>query len=128
MRIIFYILYFALSVVFIWLAVANRDQVSINLTPLEYAVDLPLFFVMIIGLFLGVLALGPVQAWRRWRLIRALKKSEKRNETLEAELSSLIAERDQLKTALRPVDEAIEKAQEARPELIDFKDEKPGNP
>ena len=126
-RVIFYILYFIITVIFIWLAVANRGQISISLSPLDYAIDLPLFFVMMIGLFLGVLALGPVQAWKRWRLAQALRKSEKKRAVLEAEIASLTAERDQLKSALRPADEAIEKAQETGSGLIDYKDEKAGS-
>lgn len=111
MRFIFYILYAFLALVFIWLAVANRGEATISLSPLDYAIDLPLFFVMIIGLFLGVIALGPGNAWRRWKLRRELKKAQAQNTRLSKDLESITAERDMLKAQIRPDDPKIEAAQ-----------------
>lgn len=111
MRFIFMILYGALGLIFIWLAVANRGPASISLAPLDYAIDLPLFFVMVIGLFLGVIALGPRNAWQRWRLRRDLKKAQAQSLKLAKELELVTAERDQLKAQVRPNDQKIEAAQ-----------------
>lgn|GEM_PF-718172 len=122
MRFIFYILYALLALVFIWLAVANRGPASISLSPLDYAIDLPLFFVMIIGLFLGVIALGPGNAWRRWKLQRQLKKAKHENAALKSELEKVATERDLLKASVRPDDPKIEAAQSP---LIEQKAEDP---
>lgn len=124
MRFIFYILYALLALVFIWLAVANRGPATISLSPLDYAIDLPLFFVMIIGLFLGVIALGPGNAWKRWKLQRQLKKAEQENTKLKSELEKVAAERDILKADIRPGDPKIEAAQAP---LIEQKAEEPQN-
>jgi uncharacterized integral membrane protein len=58
----------------IWFALANRSLVTFSLDPFnldepQWAVRLPLFIVVFIGIFLGMLAGGAIVWWGqgRWR-------------------------------------------------------------
>jgi uncharacterized integral membrane protein len=51
-------------------AVANRQTVTINTDPLPFAVDLPLYFLVFLTLFIG-LALGALAGrWSAWTAAR----------------------------------------------------------
>lgn len=111
MRIFAWLIYTLLALLFIWLAVANRAVVTISLSPLDYAIDMPLFFVVVLGVALGFLILGPIGAWKRWRLRRQVKRLESEKAKLEKNLADMTAERDRLAGVVREGDQRITAAQ-----------------
>jgi uncharacterized integral membrane protein len=85
-----------LAIVFVGLAVANRQTVSISLDPFDAAhpaltIALPLFALML-GLVIGGVIVGGVAAWLRqskWR--RAARLAESQARELQAEVDELRA-------------------------------------
>jgi uncharacterized integral membrane protein len=96
-KLLAWLFYLVLGAATIWLAIANRHDVTLSLAPFDYAIDLPLIFVVFLGVLIGFIAIGPWSAWRRWRLKRRLKKAEARIATLDDALAAMTAERDRLR-------------------------------
>lgn len=62
MKVIFWIVFSAIAIIFIAFSVTNRDIVTIDLWPSPYVIDLPLFGVALVALFIGFLW-GGIIAW-----------------------------------------------------------------
>ncbi|MEO1949719.1 DUF1049 domain-containing protein [Thioclava sediminum] len=86
-----------LAVVLIGLALANRQIVTLRVLPLEagsflgwdWAVQVPLFLVILAGVLLGLL-IGFVWEWaRESRLRRNARQSDRKARKLEAEVQTL---------------------------------------
>ncbi|MEM6681215.1 MAG: hypothetical protein AAF607_03145 [Pseudomonadota bacterium] len=103
--------YLVLGAVCIWLAVANRQFVIVSLAPVDQAIEMPLFFVGLFGVLVGVLAIAPAALLKRFLLNRKIKKGVKRIAVLERERDALMAERDALAAQVRPEDKAFVDAQ-----------------
>ncbi|MEO0412790.1 MAG: hypothetical protein AAF221_13240 [Pseudomonadota bacterium] len=112
LRLLSTLVFLTVAVVCIWLAVANRDVVTVSLDPLPVVVpDVPLFFVGLAGVLVGVIGVLPGAGLKSYLLRRKLKKAEKAIATLEAERAQLMAERDELAARVRPEDERFADAQ-----------------
>ncbi len=62
MKLIFWIVLFVIAVVIIAFSVTNRDVVTVDLWPSPYSVDLPVFGVALVALFIGFIW-GGIIAW-----------------------------------------------------------------
>lgn len=62
MKLIFWIVLFVIGIVFIAFSVTNRDIVTVDLWPSPYSVDLPVFGVALVALFIGFIW-GGIIAW-----------------------------------------------------------------
>ncbi len=93
-KIISYLVWTVLAVIFVIFAVANRHLVTVSFDPFDSAdpsisATLPLFAVIIVALALGVIAGGSV-TWfrqRRWRRAARLHEADARD--ARAQLASL---------------------------------------
>ncbi len=91
MKLLWWILVLPLIALAAAFAVANRAAVTIDLDPLPFAVEAPLYAVVMAAIFAG-LVIGGVVAWlaggKRRREVRRLKRNLK---MLESEVASLRA-------------------------------------
>lgn len=94
----------------IWLAVDNREPVTVALGPLT-APPVPLFFVFFAGLALGMIAIALRAGASRIAMGHKLRKAAKRIAALEGERDMLSAERDHLAAQVRPDDDRQKAAQ-----------------
>jgi uncharacterized integral membrane protein len=62
MKLIFWIVFFVIAVVVIAFSVTNRDVVTVDLWPSPYSVDLPVFGVAVVGIFVGFIW-GGIISW-----------------------------------------------------------------
>lgn len=62
MKFIFWIVLLAISFVIIAFSVTNRNVVTVDLWPSPYSIDLPLFGVAVVGIFVGFIW-GGVISW-----------------------------------------------------------------
>jgi len=93
-RIISYLIWAVLAVIFVTFAVANRHLVTVSFDPFDstdpsVAATLPLFAVIIVALALGVIA-GGTMTWfrqRHWRRAARLHEADARD--ARAQLASL---------------------------------------
>jgi uncharacterized integral membrane protein len=69
MKILTWIILPLLTLLLAVFAVANREVVPISADPFPFTVEMPLFIVVFIALFIGLLAGGFLTWWRqgRWR-------------------------------------------------------------
>ena len=99
MRILYRAVILAGAILLILFAVSNRETVSLALWPLPFLVDLPLYLLFFLSLFVGAL-IGASAVWiagRRDR--RELRHRRRRIEALERELA---ATHSQLETQPEP--------------------------
>jgi uncharacterized integral membrane protein len=85
---------FLLAAVVVLFIVANRGIVEVNLWPLPYLVDLPLYLVFFIGLFAGILLAGAIGMVRRARSFARARRAEKEARRLQTEVDALEQELD----------------------------------
>lgn len=62
MKFIFWIVVFVIGVIVIAFSVANREVVTVDLWPSPYSIDLPVFGVALVTLFIGFIW-GGIIAW-----------------------------------------------------------------
>ncbi len=62
MKFIFWIVLLVVAVVFIAFSVTNRSVVTVDLWPSPYSIDMPLFGVALVALFIGFIW-GGIIAW-----------------------------------------------------------------
>lgn len=78
-----------IAVVVIAFAIANRGPVTVSLSPLPVALDLPLYWVVLAAVLVGLIA-GGTAAWAsgaKWR--RLAREKRRQAGRLEAEVESL---------------------------------------
>ncbi|MAU41389.1 MAG: hypothetical protein CMF31_07185 [Kordiimonas sp.] len=83
------------------IAVANRHEVIFSLSPLPFDITLPVYLLIFIGLFLGLIAGGFVSVMARWRYRRLLRRQDKDIKRLEKQLQTLPTPTDHDKTTAR---------------------------
>lgn len=86
-KLIFWLTLLPIAVVLIAFAIANRAPVSVRFDPLPFAIDLPLYAVALIGIFIGLVS-GGIMTWLRggrWRKLARERQHDK--EQLERELA-----------------------------------------
>ncbi|MEM9287935.1 MAG: LapA family protein [Pseudomonadota bacterium] len=111
LRLFSVLIFLTLAAICIWLAVANRDLVTLSLSPVDISLDMPLFFVGLIGVAIGIVAVLPTATVRAFLLRRKLAKANKEIARLQAEKDALTNECDGLKAQVRPEDERFANAQ-----------------
>lgn len=86
-KLIFWIVLLPIAVVLIAFAIGNRAPVTVRFDPLPFAIDMPLYAVGLIGIFIGLLS-GGIMTWLRggrWRKLARERQHDK--EQLERELA-----------------------------------------
>lgn len=81
-----------LAIVIVALAIANRDNVAVELWPLPFTVDLPLFVLPLGGLMVGFFLGGAYAGISTARWWRRARRSAARVDMLERKLTSLAQE------------------------------------
>lgn len=100
------LIFWPVLAVFVFLAVANRHAVQVSLDPFNkdapvIAYDMPLFVVLLLGVFAGIV-LGGLSAWAdqsRWR--RAARSYQRQLQALQA--SQLAPTPDQAASKPKPL-------------------------
>ena len=88
MRLISKLIFIPVAAVFVIFAIANRKPVTLEMWPLPFAIDLPLYLAVLGALVIGILIGGGTQ-WisdGRWR--RRARRSDRRANSLERELTA----------------------------------------
>ena len=84
-----------LSLVLIVFAVANRQSVTLSLWPFPAEVpDVPLFFVLFGGIFIGMALAGLITAYRGVRHYSEMRSAKKETSRLAGEVDDLESELD----------------------------------
>lgn len=78
-----------LAIVIVALAIANRENVAVELWPLPFTVELPLFVLPLGGLMVGFFLGGAYAGITTARWWRRARRSAARVDTLERKLTSL---------------------------------------
>ena len=88
MRLLYWAVFLVIATVLILFAVSNRETVSVELWPLPFLAEVPLYLLCFLSLLIGTL-IGAAIAWiagRRNR--RELRSRRRRIEALERELTA----------------------------------------
>jgi len=85
---------FVLAIFLAVFCVANRSIVSLNLVPLPYIAELPLFIFALICIAVGVILGGVSASYQTIKTKCELRKTLQRNSALENEIKSLRMERN----------------------------------
>lgn len=99
-----------LAVICIFVAIANREEVTVVLGPVALP-HIPLFFVFFAGLVMGIIVIGLRAGVSKIALRHKLSKAHKAISALQDERDALAAERDSLAARVRPEDELLKRAQ-----------------
>ena len=94
MKRVSWILTVPLAVVIVVFATANRHSVVVDLWPLEFSVDLPLFILILGCLFVGLIAGGAITWLSAARSRLRSRKAARRVSELERDVARLQRERD----------------------------------
>jgi uncharacterized integral membrane protein len=96
-KLLFWIVVAPLAILFVLFAVANRQWVTVSLDPFSreapaFAMNMPLFIVILGSLFAGVLVGGLVVSFGKMRWRMAAQKAERDMSRLKAETDRAKAE------------------------------------
>jgi uncharacterized integral membrane protein len=80
MKILWWIIGVPIALLLIMLAVANRDLVSLSLDPIGGSIELPLYLVIFLAFFLGLIC-GGILTWASGVRRRIRKRREERERT-----------------------------------------------
>lgn len=83
------LLWVAFAVLLIFFAVNNRQNVVISLEPFGYLAPVPAFWLIFIGIFIGLIAAAAVTGWLRLQGFTKRRKAERRADYLEGQVSAL---------------------------------------
>ncbi|MFC4349208.1 lipopolysaccharide assembly protein LapA domain-containing protein [Kordiimonas lipolytica] len=108
------IFWFALALLLILFSVSNRQHVVLALEPFgALSVSVPLYLVLFLGIFVGLLIAGGVTGWLRLKGFARRRKAERRAGYLEDQVSAL--SEDVHKAHARSAHETVRSATEALP-------------
>ena len=94
MRAVYWAVIVVASSLLIAFAVSNRATVSLELWPLPFLIDLPLYLLVLLLLLAGFVT-GAATAWTAGRRVRReLRRRRRRVEALEGELNAARSELD----------------------------------
>lgn len=83
------ILWGALALFLILFAVNNRQSVVLSFEPLGYIGPMPLFILLFMGIFIGLITAAGVTGWLRLQGFARRRKAERRADQLEEQVSAL---------------------------------------
>ncbi|SLN22408.1 lipopolysaccharide assembly protein LapA domain-containing protein [Oceanibacterium hippocampi] len=84
-------------------AIANRAAVTVSLDPLPYMLELPLYYVLLGGVLLGLLIAGPAFWLSAFRAKLTAKRRQAAIERLETEVTRLREEQARREAAAKAV-------------------------
>ena len=93
-RFIKFLFLLAIGITLITFCVVNRQAISLNLFPLPYAADVPIFLLALACVAVGVIIAGVLLNMQLFAAHRLLKHEKSRATLLEKELSALREQRD----------------------------------
>lgn len=93
MRFIKFLFFITLSAAFAAFAVINRESVALDLFPLPYSLDMPLFLLALICVGFGALAAGVATFYSMLHYKRELRGARRRIMALENEIGGMQAEK-----------------------------------
>lgn len=113
MRVIAWLIGLPVAVLAIVFAVVNRELVTVDLWPLPWTIDLPLFLMVLGALGLG-LAIGGVIGWLSAGRARSRARAEtRRADRLDTRVRALETENERLNKALGPQQPQVAAAEAA---------------
>lgn len=83
------ILWGALALFLILFAINNRESVVLSFEPIGYIGPMPLFVLLFVGIFIGLLAAAGVTGWLRLQGFTRRRKAERRADQLEEQVTAL---------------------------------------
>jgi uncharacterized integral membrane protein len=99
LKFISWILFIAIALIICALSIANRHDVMFSLDPLPFVFDLPLFILLLVAGFIG-LVIGSYTTWRRGSKVRTENRQNRReNVDLKGQNSKLSQELAEAKAA-----------------------------
>jgi len=93
------IIWILVALTLILFAVSNRHIVEISLLPFQYAVTIPVWGVLFLGIFIGLLISAFVTGWFRLKSFTKRRKAERRVDELDAQVNALAEDTHKLKAA-----------------------------
>ena len=79
----------AFAILLVFFSVNNRQEVTISLEPFGYLPGVPLYWLLFMGIFIGLAAAGAVTGWLRLKGFAERRKAERRATYLEGQVSAL---------------------------------------
>ncbi len=89
LKLIRHTFWFSLAACLILFSVNNRQLVDVSLFPLEGDYAIPAFFLIFVGIFIGLLAAAGVTGWLRLKAFTRRRKAERRANELEGQVAAL---------------------------------------
>ncbi|WP_262693303.1 hypothetical protein [Kordiimonas aquimaris] len=83
------LLWGVLALFLILFAVNNRESVVLSLEPLGFVGPMPLFVLLFIGVFIGLISAAGVTGWLRLQGFARRRKAERRADHLEEQVTAL---------------------------------------
>jgi len=102
MKLISWVFVALLAIAVITLSVGNREAVSFSLFPLPFVMDIPLFILILLGGFIGVL-LGAFRTWMANGKLRQKNRAQAQEILkLQGDLSRVTAEKASVQAPEQP--------------------------
>lgn len=96
-----YLFWFLLGLLLILFSVNNRHDAEISLTPLLSDIPaIPVYFILFLGIFIGILITGLSLNWLRLKGFTKRRQAERAATNLESQVSSLSEDLHKNKAAL----------------------------
>ena len=83
------ICWLAFALLLVFFSVNNRQGITLSFEPFGYLQDIPAYWLLFLGIFLGLATAGAVTGWLRLQGFAEKRKAERRARYLEGQVSAL---------------------------------------
>jgi H+/Cl- antiporter ClcA len=83
------VLWAVFALALIAFAIENRQLVTVSLGPLGQLSNIPVFLLLFLGIFIGLIAAGAVTGWLRLKGFTERRKAVRRANALEEQMSAM---------------------------------------
>ena len=91
-RFITVLLWIAIAVALIWVAISNRTPVLVGFAWTPWLIETKLYLVFFFGILIGLVIAGTVTGWFRLQSFVARRQAERRAKALEKDMDTLAEE------------------------------------
>lgn len=81
--------WFVFGVLLVFFSINNRQEITISLEPLGYLPSVPVYWLLFLGIFIGLAAASVVTGWLRLQGFAERRKAQRRSQYLEGQVSAL---------------------------------------
>lgn len=100
MKLLKFFLIFILALIFIIFCVVNRALITLDLFPLPYSINVPVFVLFLLSIAVGAIVTGLMLNIQIFRMRHLVKNTRQRMQAVENENKSLRSERELVLPAL----------------------------